>query len=185
MFLPHWGLLGWGPLGESLGAAPGAGGAEKERQAPERPGVPLIGSGQERPLGAAAGLAEAGLGMVQPHPLGRGAPGSGLPGIGCGPRRSLLPERAQTRPSPAASAAPSTKAANTSATTGAGSRAAGAGAGGSGRTARPGTPLNGPVRNSNTETGLGPQMPFPLPSPGPRDPCRGELRAHWGVAAAP
>lgn len=109
--------------------------------------------------------------MVQPHPLGRGAPGSGLAGIGCGPRRRLLPERAQTRPRPAASAAPSTKAATTSATTGAGSRAAGAGAGGSGRTARPGTPLDGPVGNTKRRLGSGPSCPSHPPPPTPGTPA--------------
>lgn len=98
--------------------------------------------------------------------------------------RRLVPECAHTRLSPAATAAPSTKAANTSATTGAGSRACGVGAGDSGSTALPGKPLGSPVRSTTLRLGSGLRCP-PHPSSGPqRSPRGGLLRAHWGAAVA-
>lgn len=81
----------------------------------------------------------------------------------------MVPECAHTRLSPAATAAPSTKAANTSATTGAGSRACGAGAEDSGRTALPGKPLGSPVRSTTLRLGSGLRCP-PYPLLDPRDP---------------
>ena len=83
--------------------------------------------------------------------------------------RRLVPECAHTRLSPAATAAPSTKAANTSTTTGAGSRACGAGAGDSGRTALPGKPLGSPVGSTTLRLGSGLRCP-PHPLLDPRDP---------------
>lgn len=74
--------------------------------------------------------------------------------------RSLVPECAHTRLSPAATAAPSTKAANTSAT---------AGAEDSGRTALPGKPLGSPVRSTALRLGSGLRCP-PHPLLDPRDP---------------
>lgn len=89
--------------------------------------------------------------------------------------QKLVPECAQTRPSPAASAAPSTNAANTNATTGAGSRAAAAGAGGSGRTALPGRLLDGPMGMcARLRPGPGPRCIF---HPSSRAAC--ELTRGW------
>lgn len=92
VYLPYWGLLGWVPLGESLGAGPGFGGAGKERQAAEQSGLLRIEPGQGRPLAAAVGIAQAGLGMVVPHRLGGGDPGFRPAGIGWGRAKSRRAE---------------------------------------------------------------------------------------------